>query len=258
MSDITIVCCYNNEKIYNDFVDSLKTQTCNYELIGIDNTSNKKFSSCASAYNSVLNQIRTKYVIFSHQDILLNKPDSLAKFLGYLNKIGQHDILGVAGVKFDEECTYSEIKHINPHDGKLIQAGENITSGIMQCDTLDECFFGGYSEHFKANPFDEKICKWHLYAVDACLNAKRQNANVWVCSSNISHISTDGADLKFYFGFYRICRKYKNFFPFIRTTISYSNTNFRDSFRLLAHVIIGRILQRLGIFEYVRKILRKS
>ena len=180
MSDITILCCYNNEEIYNGLVDSLKTQTCNYELIGIDNTSNKKFSSCASAYNSVLNQIRTKYVIFSHQDILLNKPDSIAKFLGYLNKIALHDILGVAGVKFDEECIYSEIKHINPYDGKLIQAGETITSSLMQCDTLDECFFGGYSEHFKANPFDEKISNWHLYAVDACLYTKSKCAGkIW-------------------------------------------------------------------------------
>ena len=182
MSDITIVCCYNNEKIYNDFVDSLKTQTCNYELIGIDNTSNKKFSSCAAAYNSVLNQIRTKYVIFSHQDILLNKTDSLAKFLGYLNKIALHDILGVAGVKFDVPYYFSDIKHYDKFTGKLINVGNCvILNNFMQCDTLDECFFGGYSEHFKANPFDEKICdNWHLYAVDACLYTKSKCAGkIW-------------------------------------------------------------------------------
>lgn len=257
MSDITIVCCYNNQGVYNNLVNSLKTQTCNYELIGIDNTGNKKFSSCAGAYNSVLNEIRTKYVIFSHQDILLNEPDSLAKFLEYLDKIGENDILGVAGMKFDDTRMYSEIKHII--NGNLIQAGENIISGIMQCDTLDECFFGGYSEHFRANHFDEKISNWHLYAVDSCLYAKsKYAAKIWVCSSNINHMSTGRADLKFYFGFYRLCRKYKNLFPFIRTTISYSGTNFRDSFRLLSHVIIAEPLKRLGIFEFVRGILRKS
>ncbi len=49
MGDITVVCCWNNEKVYGDFVDTLKNQTIPCELIGIDNRGNNGFSSCAAA-----------------------------------------------------------------------------------------------------------------------------------------------------------------------------------------------------------------
>lgn len=88
MSDVTIVTCYNNDKVFNDFADNLKTQTYPYELIGIDNRGNKNFSSGSSAYNSVINQVKTKYVIYSHQDIIFTTPEALAKFVNYLEKTG--------------------------------------------------------------------------------------------------------------------------------------------------------------------------
>ena len=170
MSNVTIVCCYNNEKAYNDLVNSLKTQTCPYELIGIDNRDNKNFSACSKALNSVINQVKTKYVIYSHQDIILTTPDALAKFMNYLEKTGPDDILGVAGTKFEIPGTISNIRH-----GKnLTYAGSNrVVNGFMEGDTLDECFFAGHAKHFLEYPFDEIICdNWHLYAAEACLRTK--------------------------------------------------------------------------------------
>ena len=252
MSDITIICCYSNEKIYNNFLDSLKTQTCNHELIGIDNTGNKKFSSCSSAYNSVLNQIRTKYVIFSHQDILFNKPDSLAKFLEYLDKIAPHDILGVAGVKFNEVGVFANILHKNKA-GEIIFAGDfRLQSPMMECDTLDECFFGGYSEHFRANPFDEKICNnWHLYAVDACLNTKAKSGHVFICDPEILHLSAGNLSMLFHYEFYRLCGKYSKIFPVINTTCTTSKTDFINRnyylFRFFRHYVKVFILSHLKL-----------
>ena len=89
MSDVTIVCCWTNEKQYQDFVNTLKAQTIPYELIGIDNRGNKAFTSCAAAYNSVMNQVKTRYVIYSHQDIVLLDSECLAKFVGYLERTGR-------------------------------------------------------------------------------------------------------------------------------------------------------------------------
>ena len=177
MSDITVICCWNNEKVYSDFVETLKTQTYPYELIGIDNRGNKNFSSCASAYNSVIGKVKTKYVIYSHCDILLNKPDILEKFTACLDKIGRDDILGVAGAKFSTPGTFTNIMHIWNHSGKLGYAGGNRVTGDMEeCDTVDECFFGGHTKHFREYPFDEVVCNgWHLYAVEACLAAKSIN-----------------------------------------------------------------------------------
>ncbi len=174
MNEVTIVCCYNNLKTYNDFVNTLKAQTCPCEIIGIDNRDNKAFTSCAGAYNSVKDQINTKYVIYSHQDILLTEPDTLAKFVSYLDRINADDILGVAGARADIIGFYSNIKHVLSTSGKIVDAGwYPVKGGIMECDTVDECFFGGYAEHFKKYPFDEVVCSnWHLYAVEACLHTK--------------------------------------------------------------------------------------
>ena len=174
MNEVTIVCCYNNEAMYNDFVNTLKTQTCGYDLIGIDNRGNKKFTSCAAAYNSVIDDVKTKYVIYSHQDILFQDSDTLAEFVSYLGRIKRDDILGIAGVKFDIPGTITNIMHKSNQTGKIIPAGRHRLEGdMMICDTVDECFFGGYTEHFKTKPFNEHICNgWHLYAAEACLNTK--------------------------------------------------------------------------------------
>ena len=174
MNEISIVCCYNNEKMYNDFVGNVNSQSIPCEVIGINNCGNKTFTSCAAAYNSVINQVKTKYVIYSHQDIVLEDSDSLKKFLSYLERLNTHDVLGVAGVKFDSYGVFTNIKHVWKHSGEIGFAGSNrVEGGLMECDTVDECFFGGFTEHFKEFPFNEKICNnWHLYAVEACLQTK--------------------------------------------------------------------------------------
>ena len=233
MSDVTVVCCWTNEAMYNDFVNTLKSQSVPSELIGIDNRGNKGFTSCASAYNSVIDQVKTKYVIYSHQDILLNDSEVLSKFLSYLETIGHDDILGVAGVRFESpeiSTIFTNIKHIHPYTGELISPSKNrVDSGIIECDTVDECFFGGYTEHFRDYPFDSEVCDdWHLYAAEACMNTKvNAHAKIWVCSSNIIHRSAGNVNSKFIFGFCRLCRKYANDFPFIRATCGSSLTDER-------------------------------
>ena len=174
MGDITVICCWNDEKAYNDFVDTLKAQTYQSEIISIDNKGNKSFTSCAAAYNSVIGQVKTKYVVYSHQDILLNEADALEKFAACLDNIGSDDVVGVAGAKFSTPEIFTNMMHVWKHSGKLGYAGgERVTGDMEECDTVDECFFGGYAEHFREYPFDEVVCDgWHLYAADACLTAK--------------------------------------------------------------------------------------
>ena len=160
--------------MFHDFLDNIHSQSVPCEVIGINNCGNKNFNSCAAAYNSVINQVKTKYLIYSHQDIVLQSPDCLKKFLSYLERINAHDILGVAGVKFDTGGTITNIKHVWKHSGEIGFAGNiRLEGDFMECDTLDECFFGGHTEHFRSFPFNERLCyNWHLYAVEACLNTK--------------------------------------------------------------------------------------
>ncbi len=247
MSEVTIVCCYNKEKVYNDFVSTLKTQTCEYDLIGIDNRGNKKFTSCAAAYNSAIDDVKTKYVIYSHQDILLDDTEALAKFVDYLKKTNNDDIVGVAGVRTDIDTTLTKIRRIDPATKKLIPEGKPTTDEDMtECETLDECFFGGHTEHFRNYPFDEGVCNgWHLYAVEACLRTRfmhntvnGERGRVYVCYVDLIHNSIDGVNFAFYCQCFKLCRKYAHCCPRVKTTCTDARTDMLHRYVRIVHAAI--------------------
>lgn len=271
MCDVTLVCCWTNEKMYSDLVKCIESQTIPCKIIGIDNRGNKGFTSCASAYNSVMSQVATKYVIYSHQDIVLNNSGVIEKFVSYLSGLGHDDILGVAGTRFDTEGTYTNIKHVDRYTKQLVQAGKNsIIGGVIECDTVDECVFGGYTEHFRNFPFDEVICdNWHLYAAEACLKTKSEcGGRVYVGDIDLIHLSSGHVNLKFVMGFIRMCHKYAGIFPFIRTTCRNSRT---DRLHLLAFLLrqfkavtkariksaIKIPLEKVGLYDRLKKLRDK-
>lgn len=263
MSNITVVCCWNNEKVYGDFVETLKSQSIPCEIIGIDNRSNKGFKSCAAAYNSVIGQVKTKYVLYSHQDILLHDREALARFVSYLERTGKDDILGAAGVRFDSPEGFSNVTHIHNKTGELVHGTASFPEGgMMWCDTVDECIFGGHTEHFRGHPFDEKVCSnWHLYAVEECLRTKALlGGKAWCCDVPVFHLSSGTTGPAFLYGFYKVCRKYAEYFPFIRTTCFEARTDFVHLFPFFGYKwsrsVLWVILRKIGLYETVKKILR--
>ena len=216
----TIVCCYNNERQYNVFTQSLEEQDEKVALIGIDNT-NKRFTSNAAAFNYAMKSVTTKYVIFSHQDIILTTSKIIRQFVDYLERIGENDILGVAGAKNDDPFVLTNVRRTA--DGPF--AGSERVKGLISCDTLDECFFGGYSKCFKQYQFDETICNgWHLYAVDRCLDAKRRNNKVYVCDISLIHTSKGNIDQAYNRCFLRLSKKYCKDIQYIKTPCAYART----------------------------------
>lgn len=212
---VTIVCCYNDSEQYERLCASLEKQNIAYELIGIDNCG-RKFSSCSSALNSVLPQIKTEYVIYAHQDIELPETDMLERFVDYLKQIGTEDILGVAGaidaaelrlgtISKDGTCVASYVRH----GANLVCAGEVEFEGLLVCDTVDECFFGGRTETFRKEPLAEKLCdNWHLYAVERCLRARVHGNKVWVCDLPLLHHSGGKINHAYNENFRRIAAHY--------------------------------------------------
>ena len=255
MNDVTVICCYNNEKVYGEFVKTLEAQTCKYDLIGINNVGNKTFKSCANAYNSVINQVKTKYVIYSHQDILLNKPDMLEKFVADMRTIQPDDIIGVAGMRFYCQHAFMSIIHYDKSCDVFFHVGVILNEGVTESDTLDECFFGGYTEHFRLYPFDEVICNnWHLYAVEACLRTKSKlGGKCWVSNSRLIHLSRGSYSPSFYWGFYRLCRKYAKQFPLIRTTCVTLKTDKFTLFRYFLDKCI-RKSTKLYLIQFLSRI----
>ena len=188
-------------------------------------------------------------------------------------------MVGVAGAKFSTPGTFTNIMHVWSYSGKLSYAGsERITSDIEECDTVDECFFGGYAEHFREYPFDEVVCDgWHLYAADACLTAKsimrgeerrgeerrgeERRGVAWISGITLIHLSSGTLNSSFFYGFYRLCRKYANTFPFIRTTCINSKTKLSI---LIPNLIlkwlknrIGVLLKAAGLYAFVKRVIGK-
>ena len=230
MSEISIICCYNNEKQYNDFCFSLEKQNMDYELLGINNIK-KDYFSWSEAINSVIDKVRTKFVVFSHQDILFMNENQLNEFFQYLKNIDKNDILGVAGAKVGINHTITSIVHGENGD----RVNNYNLNDIFECDTADECFFGGYIDFFKTNKFDEKICNnRHLYAVERCLYTKLLGNHVYVCSIPIKHNSKGVINNKYNTGFYKLCKKYNYRFNYISTTCVSGKTDFKNRiFRLI-------------------------
>lgn len=241
---VTIVCCTNNyEQLNRELLYSLSTQNEPYEIIIIDNR-NKKYSSCSKALNSVIDDITTKYVIYSHQDIILKSETCIKEFVDYMKQSELGDIFGVAGTRFDSRGVLTSISHgIDSHP-----AGRHKLIGIEECDVVDECFFGGLTETFRKYPFNEELCdNWHLYSVDRCLNCKIHGHKVFVCEIPLIHTSTGTLNRSFNITFRNICKKYHNYFSEIYTTCDRSKTSF---YSRNIHFFIVEIMRLLEGFKH--------
>ncbi len=220
---ITLVCCYNNLEQYNTLLSSLKNQSIEFDIVGIDNTQGR-FPSCSIALNYGISQVKTSYVLFLHQDIVLLEAKTLENYVKYLKQIKVNDILGVVGISSDSNIVQTNIYFDRIH---RFQNTKRVI-GLQVCETLDECFFGGYSQYFKRNPFNERLCNnWHLYAVEKCLSTRREKNNVYVCDIELIHHSKGKINSNFNSNFYWICKEYHHFTPYISSPCLCSKTNLR-------------------------------
>lgn len=221
-ADVSIVCCYNNIKQYGKFINSLSRQSIQPRVVGIDNTKNV-YSSCSEALNCALSTVTTPYVIFSHQDIELIDNESLEKFVKSIKDMKCGDVLGVAGRCKRGGTVVSNIIH----GSEKRRIREREITAVTECETIDECFFGGYTQNFLDHPFDTKICNnWHLYAVDCCLGARVRGNHIYICPISLIHKSTGKMNGIYNKQFYQLSKKYENEIEYINTTCAYASTKF--------------------------------
>lgn len=223
MEELSIICCWNNKEQFEGLIDGLQNQTIVPEIIGINNSGNR-FSSCSAALNSVIDSIKTKYVIYIHQDIRFVTTTTIEEILNYLYKIKENDILGVVGAFNSKNLVKTNI-----YIGKNLHYGsDSRLKGIEECFSLDECLFGGLTSRFRKYKFDEEVCNnWHLYAVDQCLYNIIYGYKVYACDVTLIHISEGTINQIYNTGFRDLCKKYANSLKKIYTPCCYaSNTNF--------------------------------
>ncbi len=218
---ISIICCYNNKTVYNDFL--LKSiNNCNYsncEIIGLDN-SNCTYSSISQAYNYALSQIKGDWIFFCHQDVAFERDffKEMEKYLNTQNK-DQVRIFGFAGIT-DDGTVYSNIQRRNSREYIIRNQITKETNVI----SLDECcFIVSKNTMDKLGYFDEKVCNnWHMYCVELCLRSLI-NGGSNICLPDIIYHKDGKNQLnvtldKYFLGTaYRVSKKYKNNFDVLYT-----------------------------------------
>lgn len=210
--NFSIISVYNDKKSLRDnLLPSLKKQTRNFEQILIDNRNNKQFNSAASALNSAAKKARGKYLLFIHQDIILDDIDWLKKAEVILNQLPDLGIAGVAGLS-----------------KKLIAVGYIDDAGLtwgkpfkkpQLAQTLDECLFIIPRKVFKKIQFDENnFDHWHCYAVDYSLVVADKGLKVYTLPLKTRHMSRriNMVDLSKYQA--RVYKKHQSKYKYVATT----------------------------------------
>jgi GT2 family glycosyltransferase len=214
---ISVICVYNNKKILeNCLLKSIKNQTTKVELILLDNRK-RRFKSAAEALNYGGEQAKGKYLMFVHQDMILNSRLWIEKVERMLGKLPNFGVVGVAGKCKNAKVAITNITHGIPKQA----AGEIHIKKPEKVQTVDECLIIISETVFNILRFDEKVCSdWHLYAVDYCLSVKRLGFDSYVIPIFAYHRSPGYSMSKKYFIILKkILKKHKNCYKMIYTTV---------------------------------------
>lgn len=205
---ISIICICNHRKVYNEcLLPSLQRQrNCSYELLMINNKNNR-YSNAVDAFCSVIKETTGKYLMFVHQDMILEDDYFLNKTEKFLETHLEVGIAGVAGVK--EGMVYTNMYHNVPK----ILAGHRKIDREKEVNSLDECLFIIPKALLLEYPFDKEICHdWHLYAIEYCYRMKTMNKQVMTLPYQTYHVSSGHfMQVGYYDTLLKLAKKYRSF-----------------------------------------------
>jgi hypothetical protein len=183
---------------------------CRYSLF--DNSQGNVYDPYTTL-NQSLSQTSEPYIIFCHQDILLDQVDGFDHLVKSLEALEQRDrnwaIAGNAGLN----TGYQLVAKIND------PGTPNWTGSLPQkVQSLDENFFViKSSQSIRCSP---ELRGFHFYATDLCLNAIRKGYSCYVIDFHLTHLSLGNFASAFYQAketFYRAwCKQFH--FCYLQTT----------------------------------------
>lgn len=220
---ISVICVFNNrEKYEKQLLSSLKHQSIDIEILGIDNTEGR-FSSAAGALNYGASISKGDVLIFSHQDIVLKTKDELTRFADAIYSCETGSIIGTQGVRDKSEEYYTNLTSGPDYDPSVIKDYKN---QLYEVSCVDEGLFGMKRQTWEEHHFDEKLCdNWHLYCVEACLYARKQGYSVYVYPAQLHHFSKGIITISYMMGLKKLCKHYRKEFKYIWTTCYKVRTN---------------------------------
>lgn len=173
---ITVVVCIKSRKVYKKCLEpSLQKQTVRYRLIEAP-----VHLSLPASYNSIRNQLDTKYVAFIHQDLRMLENTWLERAEEFCDS-RKFGVFGVAGKSWGGKCTgyivheppSPKIESVLYYDKKYNAHLYGNTKGatcIQLSQTLDSMVLIIPVRIFKKRKFDERVTQ--AIGVDYCLSLK--------------------------------------------------------------------------------------
>lgn len=215
--DVSLITIVNKKNVYEEFIANLGKQTnINYELIVIENYNNE-YSSATVAYNEAAKKAKGQYFMFLHPDIRFENKYELSNIVSILSSIPSFSVVGVAGAIPDHKRNRKILSNII-HGIEREAAGEKIKNPTI-VQTIDECLFIIRKDMFLKRKFKERL-GWHLYSVEYCLDAIKNNENIFVIPANVWHLSNGNSlDYRYISILKNIINEYKNDFDYIYTTV---------------------------------------
>jgi hypothetical protein len=197
-----------------------------YNIILI-NSFDEGYKSAAEAYNKTIEQREHEIgdiLIFCHQDIAFDNVTFLQNIISELTE-NPNQIIGFAGIDTHgsvlSNLQYQENKQFITRN--QIKAKEKVV-------TIDECCFATSKTVYQKLKFDEYVCNhWHLYAVELCCNARRNEISSYVMPDIIYHKKNNNGgmytDKHFLKSMWRLIKKFKKDFDYIYAPCYICSTN---------------------------------
>ena len=221
--NISVICVYNNEEQLNTQLKaSLINQDIKYEFVAIKNTDGR-FQSAAAALNYGARKSTGEVLVFSHQDIFLKTEDGLRELSDAISRCEKGTIIGTQGVREPSKRYY---ENLTAGPKFISELSNQYPMDLYPVSCVDEGMFGMKRSTWEEHPFDELLCdNWHLYAVEACLWARKNGHPVFVCPVELHHFSRGKISLGYMQNLKRLCQVYRKDFRYIWTTCYKVRTN---------------------------------
>lgn len=226
---ISIIICSTKPNIPISLRENIeKTVGVNYELVVIDNSSNKY--SIFSAYNRGVERSLYPYLCFIHEDVLFKTTGWGEKIINHLSdkKTG---IVGIAGGKIATKIpaswsTGGRILYITQHQHRkkkslLLKEPHSFTGVRLPAVILDGVFLSMRKELFETIKFDENIDGFHGYDYDISIQSKVAGyINYVIYDTLLEHFSEGNTTKQYYINLIKIFRKWENHLPLFADDIS--------------------------------------
>lgn len=216
-------------------------EKCRYEVF--DNSLENRHDPYRTI-SQVLAEAREPFVIFCHQDVLLDKGAGFDHLVSQLDNLSQFDPQwAIAGNAGSAEDLAIVIKITDPNGvfdtgnlpQKVCSLDENFL--VLRTDACLRC--------------SEALHGFHLYAADLCLQAMQRSLSAYVIDFHLSHLSggnTESTDFK-----QSLIRFQQHWNPAFTLCLMNTPCTMLTSFTLSRSRVIRRLLRSARVLGWIKR-----